>query len=159
MKINVSEEMKKEIDANLSVHAFLSEFLGKLKERDKIAELNFGYVEALREKFAEAERKSFDDLSSYITQLYYDKIITKSEMPVMGEALNSYYYKNREKFVPDSEELKAAIEMLYKEICPLVKTERAKCFADIENETSEDKYKRYILKRVHTCLYPPIMLL
>lgn len=152
MEISISQELKDEIDANLAVHAFLSDFLVKLKERDKITVLNFGYVEAFREKFAEAERKSFDDLSSYITQLYYDKIIAKSEMPVMGEALNSYYYKNRDKFVPDSEELKATIEKLYKEICPLGKTERAKVF-----ESIEDKYLKYIYKRVHSCLYPPIM--
>ena len=157
MKINISQELKDEIDENSAAHAVLTEYLCAVKVDRNNAELTFDLVDAFRAKFGELNRKSFDDLSSYITQLYYDKVITQKEMPVIGEALNTYYYKNREKFVSDSDELRATIEKLYKEICPLGKTERAKYFADIENELNEDKYLKYIYKRVHSCLYPPIM--
>ena len=157
MEFVFSQELKNEIDGNLSIYAELTEFINNIKA-DK-GELGFDCVDVFREKFRGLENKSFDDLSSYITQLYYDKVIAKNEMPVIGEALNSVYYENRDKFVSDSEELRTVIEKVYKELCPLGKIERAKYFSNIENELSTDKYKKYIYSRVHSCLNPPIMLL
>lgn len=154
MEINISEELKNEIDSNLAAYAQLTEFLTEIKRSHNITELTFDLTDAFREKFEEIERKSYDDLSSYITQLYYDKVIAKSEMPVIGEALNTCYYKNRDKFVPDSDELRTLIEKAYRELCPLGKQEREKYFTG-----NQDKYSNYIYKRVHSCLYPPIALL
>ena len=142
MRTDVTQEVKTEIDRNLSLRAELPELINKIKSANGVKELNGDDFDALRNEFR-TRKYSFDDLSRYVANLVSDKRITENDGTLIVQAVCAVNDESEEYFLDDSHDLKARIKELYIEINSLTKDERTEYFNSVRN----DKYSAYIYQR------------
>lgn len=142
MKFNVTQEVKKEIDKNLSLHTELAELINKIKTDNGVNELNANYLDPIRVEL-KTGRYSYDDLTCCVPSLVTSKRITEKDGTLIVQAFCAVNDENEEYFLDDSADLKALIKELYLELNGLTEEERNKYFDTIRN----DKYDSYIYQR------------
>lgn len=142
MQLNIAQEIKNEIDRNLSLHTELVELINRTKTTSGIKELNESYLNIICLEF-KTGRYSFDDLSDVIPNLVDSKQITENDGTLLVQALCAVNDESEDYFLDDSVELTKLIKELHFEMVILTQYEREKYFNTIKN----DKYHSYIYQR------------
>ena len=147
MKLAILQEIKNEIDRNLSLHTELVELINRTKTKSGIKEMNESYLNIICLEF-KTGRYSFDDLSDVIPNLVDSKQITENDGTLLIQALCAVNDESEDYFLDDSNELNELIKNLYFEIVILTQDERENYFDSIKN----DKYNSYIYQRAVSLL-------
>lgn len=86
MQLNITQEIKNEIDRNLSLHTALVELINKVKVAHGISELDDYYLNTICTEF-KTGRYCFDDLTYTISNLVENKQITENDGTLLVQAL------------------------------------------------------------------------
>lgn len=142
MQLNITQEIKNEIDRNLSLHTALVELINKVKVAHGISELDDYYLNTICTEF-KTGRYCFDDLTYTISNLVENKQITENDGTLLVQALCAVNDESEDYFLDDSSELSKRIKALHFEIITLTPDERKKYFDTIKS----DKYHSYVFQR------------